>query len=41
MPFYVANFLFQNLSKGLMQGYFKDWDQEQESKFSVGAHEVL
>ena len=26
MPFYVANFLIKNLSKGLLQGYVKDWD---------------
>jgi hypothetical protein len=28
MPVHAAKFLYQNLTKGLLQGYFKDWDQE-------------
>lgn len=41
MPLHAANFLYQNLTKGLLKGFFKDWDAEQESKFSVGSLEVL
>ena len=41
MPTHVANFLYQNLSKGLLMGFFKDYSQEEESKFATGVYEVL
>ena len=41
LPMHVANFVYKNLSKGLLQDMFRDYKGEEEEKKQNSVYEVL